>query len=106
MTSIQAQNVNHPDHRENLKEEKYTVIREAMLAVLPAAAGSEGMAFPQLEEKVRAYLESNDVPMSLFPKPGSVRWYTKAVQLDLEAKGLIERVPKKSPIRLRKIETN
>jgi hypothetical protein len=44
--------------------------------------------------------------MSLFPKPGSVRWYTKAVQLDLEAKGIIERVPKKSPIRLRKLPTN
>jgi hypothetical protein len=31
-----------------------------------------------------------------------VRWYCKSVQLDLEAKGLIERLPKQSPIRLRK----
>ena len=52
MPSIQARNVNHPDYQENLKEEKYTIIREAMLAVLPEETGSEGMTFPQLEEKV------------------------------------------------------
>ena len=105
MPSIQARNVNHPDYQENLKEEKYTIIREAMLAVLPEETGSEGMTFPQLEEKVSAYLAANNVAMSLFPKPGSVRWYTKAVQLDLEARGVIERVPQHSPIRLRKLQT-
>lgn len=103
MSTVKAQNVNHPDHQENLKEEKYTVIREAMLATLPDA-GSDGMAFPQLEEKVAAFLAERNVPKALFPKPGSVRWYTKAVQLDLEAKGLIERLPKTSPIRLRKTD--
>ena len=102
MSTIQAQNINHPEHRENLKEEKYTIIREAMLAVLPDEHSVEGIAFPQLEEGVRAYLNERDVPQELFPKPGSVRWYTKAVQLDLEAKGEIERLPKVSPLRLRK----
>ena len=42
------------------------------------------------------------MPRELFPKPGSVRWYTKAVQLDLEAKGEIERLPDQAPIRLRR----
>ncbi len=103
MSTVKAQNVNHPDHRENLKKEKYTVIREAMLDALPDG-GSDGMPFAQLEDEVRAYLTAKDVPSELFPKPGSVRWYCKSVQLDLEAKGLIERLPKRSPIQLRKTE--
>ena len=99
MSSIQARNVNHPEHRENLKEEKYTVIREAILTVLPA---QDWMSFAEMEDAVRARLKDKRVPAQLFPKPGSVRWYCKAVQLDLEARGEIERQPKKSPLHLRK----
>ncbi|WP_420645294.1 DUF6958 family protein [Candidatus Leptofilum sp.] len=101
MSTIKAQNVNHPDHRHNLKEEKYTIIREAMLATLPDDS-SDGMPFLEMELKVAAYLADKNVPKEMFPKPGSVRWYCKSVQLDLEARGIIERLPKKSPIRLRK----
>ena len=99
MTSIQARNVNHPEHRENLKAEKYQVIREAMLASL---SEEDWMSFSDLEDRVRARLVDQDVPKALFPKPGSVRWYCKAVQLDLEARAEIERQPKKSPLHLRK----
>ena len=53
MTSIRARNVNHPDHRENLKAEKYNVIREAMLESLSDEAW---MSFSDLEDKVRAWL--------------------------------------------------
>ena len=106
MSSIQARNINHPQHRENLKEEKYALIRAAMLNALPGpdadAAWQRGMPFSDLEAAVRAYLEGQRVPMALFPRPGSVRWYTKAVQLDLEARGIIERLPGVSPLRLRK----
>ena len=100
MSTIKAQNVNHPGYQENLKEEKYNIIREAMLAHLPDSS-SDGMTFAQLEEKVTAHLAQNKVPTELFPKPGSVRWYCKSVQLDLEARGVIERLPKQSPLRLR-----
>jgi hypothetical protein len=102
MTTIKARNVNHPEHRENLKAEKYELVREAILGALPAPGSGEGMPFPALEEAVRAYLQEQGVPQALFPKPGSVRWYTKAVQLDLEARGEIERLPDQSPIRLRR----
>ena len=106
MSSIQARNVNHPQHRENLKEEKYTLIRAAMLDALPGpdadAAWQSGMPFSDLEAAVRASLLAQQVPAALFPKPGSVRWYTKTVQLDLEARGIIERLPGVSPLRLRK----
>ena len=103
MTSIQARNVNHPNHRETLKAEKYSLIREAMLASLSAESW---MPFSELEDKVRARLAEKNVPKALFPKPGSVRWYCKAVQLDLEARGEIERQPKKSPLHLRKRHAN
>lgn len=101
MTSVQARNINHPGHRENLNARKYTHIRAAMLDCLPV----EGwMAFSDLEGKVRAWLSEKEVPGALFPKPGSVRWYCKAVQLDLEARGEIERQPKRSPLHLRRCQ--
>ena len=99
MASIEARNVNHPKHREKLKGEKYQVIREAMLLALPL---DEWMPFSALEDGVRVYLDEKDVPKALFPKSGSVRWYCKAVQLDLEARGEIERQPRTSPLRLRR----
>ena len=99
MSSIQARNVNHPEHRENLKAEKYNLIREAILAALPV---DDWMSFADLEDAVRAWLKDRQAPVKLFPKPGSVRWYCKAVQLDLEARGEIERQPKKSPLHLRR----
>jgi hypothetical protein len=101
MTTIEARNVNLPQHRENLNAEKYTLIRNAMLASLLDDAW---MPFSELEDKVRAWLDDADTPKALFPKPGSVRWYCKAVQLDLEARGVIERQPKKSPLHLRKCQ--
>lgn len=36
--------------------------------------------------------------------PGSVPWYLVTVKLDLEARGLLERVPKTSPHELRLVE--
>lgn len=103
MASIKARNVNHPDHRENLKEEKYVIIRDAILEVLPDHTSGESMTFAELEEQVHAHLKENEVNPDLFPKAGSVRWYTKTVQLDLEARNEIERIPDQSPIRLRKL---
>ena len=99
MSSVDARNVNHPQHRQKLKSEKYALIREAILQVLPH---DEWLSFAELESGVRAALAAKSVPAALFPKPGSVRWYTKAVQLDLEARGEIERQPSKSPQHLRR----
>ena len=101
MTTIDAKNVNHPDYKEPLKEQKYRLIREAILASLPD--DGKPMSFERLERAVARHLKAGKTDPALFPKPGSVRWYTKAVQLDLEARGLIERVAKRSPIELRKV---
>lgn len=99
MSTIKVKNVNHPGYTENRNAEKYNIIREAMLAILPT---DEGMLFSDLETQVSTYLEERQVPKALFPKPGSVRWYCKTVQLDLEARNEIERLPNQSPLRLRK----
>ena len=106
MSVVKARNVNHPDHTHNLNSEKYTIIREAMLASLPPYDDAEGIDFIELENRVTQYLKEKDVPATMFPKPGSVRWYTKSVQLDLEARGKIERIPSQTPIRLRKSKTD
>jgi len=103
MASIKAKNVNHPGYSENLNEQKYTLIRDAIHAVLPTESG---MTFNDMEAGVHKHLDGVDFPPELFPKPGSVRWYCKTVQLDLEARGEIERLPKTSPMQLRRIETD
>ncbi|MEL7297517.1 MAG: hypothetical protein AAGJ86_07620 [Pseudomonadota bacterium] len=100
MTSIEAKNVNHPNHRENLNETKYQIIRDAMHAVLPATGG---MTFKAMEDAVKRRLSDDERTEDLFPKPGSIRWYCKAVQLDLEARGEIERIAKVSPMQLRRV---
>lgn len=101
--SIDGQNVNHPEYREPLKEEKYEPIRHAIIASLAGTGAGAGVPFSELETRVADHLKSHGVDLALFPKPGSVRWYTKAVQLDLEARGLIERVPGERPMRLREV---
>ncbi len=76
--------------------EKYQAVQEAILALLPA--GGEGMTWIELAEMIAPYL-----PESLFQRMGTVRWYARAVQLDLEAQGVIERVPGSRPLRLRRV---
>jgi hypothetical protein len=73
--------------------QKYALVREAILAALPAAG--TGLTWDELVQAIAPGL-----PPDLFPHLGSVRWYTKAVQLDLEARDLIARVPKTRPLRL------
>ena len=54
MSTIRARNVNHPEHRENLKAEKYHVIREAVLSAL---SFENWMSFSDLEDAVIAWLK-------------------------------------------------
>ena len=77
-------------------QEKYDPIRKAMLASVPR--NRTGVTFKELVAAVRVL-----VPEELFPKRGSVSWYTKVVQLDLEATGRLERIPGKVPQRIRRV---
>ena len=93
---MKTKNVNKGSGGFAVTAEKYEPIRKAILASVPR--NKEGVSFKKLVESVTAR-----VPKELFPKQGSVSWYTKVVQLDLEAKGQIERIPGETPQRVRRV---
>ena len=74
---------------------KYDAVREAILTALPREG--EGVEAKELPEFVENVLQPGDLA-----DLGSVTWYTVTVKLDLEVKGLIERVPGSKPQRLRR----
>lgn len=82
----------HPEGKQgvSISRHKYEVIREAILAVL---AAQDDVQFKDLPPEVEAVLQS--------PFDGSISWYVTTVKLDLEARGLLERVPGSKPQRLR-----
>lgn len=84
----------HPDGKEgvNIDSRKYAAMKRALLAVIPPRA--PGVPFAELPELVVPHLEGSAVTAA-----DSVRWYVTTVKLDLEARGLIERL-KGSPQRL------
>jgi hypothetical protein len=77
---------------------RYDALRQAILAAVPKH--KDGVALAELTRAVAAR-----VPRELF-KGASLRWYTTAVKLDLEAEGLIERAPGFRPQRLRRVQKN
>ena len=79
----------------NVTPEKYFAIREAMLEVLPTEG--EGLTLNEMVKLIEAL-----VPKDLFPK--GVTWYTVTVKLDLEAKGLVKRLPNTSPLQHLKVQ--
>ena len=79
----------------NVTHEKYFAIREAMLEVLPTEG--EGLTLDEMVKLIEPM-----VPKELFPK--GVTWYTVTVKLDLEAKGLVKRLPNTSPLQHLKVQ--
>jgi len=76
--------------------ERYQLVREAILRCLPPS-DSAGITWTELADQIAPQL-----PERLFRRQGTVRWYTRAVQLDLEAGGQIEQAPGSKPPRLRR----
>ncbi|MCB0031923.1 MAG: hypothetical protein KDE28_28630, partial [Anaerolineales bacterium] len=78
----------HPDPAKQgtrVTKATYDSYRAALLQVIPAAA--DGVPFTALRELVLPHLPAG---LSATTSPG---WWTTTVKLDLEARGLIERVP-------------
>jgi hypothetical protein len=92
---MQGQSIHERKGVVNLTPAKYEAMRDAVVAVLPTGGG--GMLFEDMVDAVTPL-----VPAALFPHMGGVNWYAKSVQLDLEAKRVIERVPGSRPLRFRK----
>ena len=91
MSMIEIENFTSPGHRTKVNAAKFTAMRDAYLAVLPDAP--PGLTPGQIIDALRPTL-----PQDLFPGDEKAGWWSKAVQLDLEAKGIIARSVK--PVRL------
>ena len=78
----------HPEKKQgvNISREKYEIICEAILTVLRA---QKEMTFMNLSRAVEKEVNGNF--------EGSVTWYVTTVKLDLEARGLVKRVPGSRP---------
>ncbi len=74
---------------------KYDAIQEAILKVVPP--DRYGLAFKDLASKVKDCLSPG-----LQKNVGSIPWYTVTVKLDMEVKGLIERVEGRGLQRIRR----
>ncbi|MCB1388584.1 MAG: hypothetical protein KDK12_05480 [Rhodobacteraceae bacterium] len=92
---IEVENVNTPGRTTRVDKAKYLAARQALLAVLPAAA--PGVTPAEAQKAMIAHL-----PDALFPGGDKVGWWMKCVQLDLEAKRLIAREAK-PPVRLYRV---
>jgi len=88
---VTIENVNHPGHTSTVDAGMYHAMRDALLKVLPA--GAPGLTQAQMQAAVVPRL-----PDDLFPGGAKAGWWSKAVQLDLEAKGVIAREASK-PLR-------
>ncbi|MEX2207674.1 MAG: hypothetical protein WEF50_15720 [Myxococcota bacterium] len=91
---IEIENVLSPGHVVRVDADKYEAMKKAFLTVLPKT--SPGLTAKEIGEAVLAHL-----PESLFPGGAKAGWWKKAVQLDLEAKGVVVREQTK-PLRWRK----
>ena len=89
---IEIENFTSPRRTERVNRTKYEAMRGALLAVLPDAA--PGLKVPEAKAALLPLL-----PDALFPGGDKAGWWLKAVQLDLEAKGVIKRAPSK-PVQL------
>ncbi len=92
---IEVENINTPGRTERLDRTKYMAMRAALLANLPDKA--PGMTVAQAQEALLPHLSETD-----FPERQKAGWWMKAVQLDLEAKGIIKRAPKR-PVQLYRV---
>ena len=92
MGKISIENVIRPGSTYAVDETKYEAMKEAYLAVLPDT--SPGLTPVEIRTRLTPLL-----PEDLFPGGAKAGWWAKAVQLDLEAKGVVARA-KGSPVRL------
>ena len=81
---VTVQNVNSPGRSTRVDAAKYAEMKAAMLAVVPAAP--PGLKVAEIIATVKPHLSE-----ARFPGGATAGWWVKAVQLDMEAKGLLAR---------------
>ena len=93
---IEVENVNTPGRTSRVNAAKYHEMHAALMAVFPTA--SPGLTQKEMTAAVKPHLSE-----ALFPGGASSGWWAKTVQLDLEAKGQVVRLPTK-PLTWHKVE--
>ena len=88
---ITVENVNVPGYATRVDASMYHAMRGAVLKVLPSK--EPGLTQDEMRRAVVPHL-----PKDLFPGGAKAGWWAKAVQLDLEAKGVVAREASK-PLR-------
>ncbi|KGF68469.1 hypothetical protein LL06_16385 [Hoeflea sp. BAL378] len=81
---IEIESITSPHHRQRVDRAKYMAMRDALLPVLPEAP--PGITVAEAKAALLDHLSQD-----LFPGGEKAGWWLKAVQLDLEAKGIIAR---------------
>jgi hypothetical protein len=81
---VALESVVHPGKTKDVDARMYFAMRDALLEILPAQP--PGLTREEILEAVPAHL-----PEALYPGGAKAGWWSKAVQLDLEAKGVIAR---------------
>jgi hypothetical protein len=81
---VALESIVHPGRTKDVDARMYFAMRDALLEILPAQA--PGLTREEILEAVPARL-----PEELYPGGAKAGWWSKAVQLDLEAKSLIVR---------------
>lgn len=89
---IEVENFTSPGSVTRVDKAKYEAMKRALLKVLPGRA--PGLTVAEAKEKLLPFLDE-----ALFPGGEKAGWWLKAVQLDLEAKGVVQRENSK-PLRL------
>ena len=93
---IEIENINTPGRTSRVDKQKYMAMRDALLKVLPKK--SPGFTAAEAKEQLIPLL-----PQELFPAGEKSGWWLKTVQLDLEAKGKIQREATK-PLRWHRLQ--
>ena len=85
----------HPSGKKgtNILRSKYELIKDAIIKEIQK---EQEITFEELSDRLVAEMQDNF--------DGRVIWYVVTVKLDLEARGIIERIPKTSPHQLRLID--
>lgn len=92
---IEIENFTSPGHVTRVDKKKYTAMKTALVKVLPRK--SPGVTVAEAKAALLPLL-----PQDLFPNGEKAGWWLKAVQLDLEAKGIVRREQTK-PLRLYRV---
>ena len=91
-TTIPTRNPGKGKKAPRIAAVRYEAMKAALLEVVPG--GGDGVAFAALPELVAGHL-----PRDAF-HGASIPWYVATVKLDLEARGLLRRVPGSRPQRV------